>query len=367
MWLIPEGMRDHLPAEAATKRWLEHTLTSFFRSWGYAEVIPPTLEYDEVFSRQNQFRLIDRTGQVLALRPDLTTPVARMAATRLEAMSLPLRLFYCGQVFRHQNSRVGSLREFYQAGVELMGAKGAWADAEVISLAVEALQALGLAAFQISLGQVEIITRLLTARLEPGQVAGVKEALARKDYVEVQHILKHQGLPWQLTDLQGGREVLERLLTWLPEEEGALQELAEVWSALEKSGLAAHLTLDFTLVRDLDYYTGIVFEIYAPGSGFPIGGGGRYDGLVAKFGRELAAVGFAFRLERLLEALGEHQMPAPEVDWLVGGQELGAVLAAARHLRQQGQKVEIWLEPCSAAELAQTARQRGIREHIYVS
>lgn len=374
---LPAGVRDILPDEAARVRQLENILAGLFTAWGYQEVIPPTFEYADTYSRKGNsqpqgylFRFIDREGEVVALRPEFTTPIARLVSTRLNRTSLPLRLFYLGNVFRYQSNVVGGQREFLQAGLELVGARGARADAEVLLLAAEALLSAGLEDFQILMGHVQITEALLAASFAPEDIPQVREALMRKDYVGLSRLMQVSDQPscaWQVRDLQGGREVLDRLRAVLPQQgNGPAQELAEVWEALAACGLQDRLSLDLTLVRDLDYYTGVVFEIYAPGLGFPLGGGGRYDHLLEQFGLDAPATGFALGVERLLSVLPSACQTQVVPDYLVGGEDTLAVLLRARELRRQGYRVELLAPEISRERAQEMARARGIKEICYL-
>ncbi|TDA67483.1 MAG: ATP phosphoribosyltransferase regulatory subunit [Clostridia bacterium] len=374
---LPAGVRDMLPEEAARVRQLENVLVHLFASWGYQEVIPPTFEYADTYTRKGSsqspgylFRFIDQEGEVVALRPEFTTPIARLVSTRLNRASLPLRLFYLGNVFRYQSNVVGGQREFRQAGLELIGATGARADAEVVLLAAEALLAAGLRDFHVLLGHVQITEALLAASFAPAGIPPAREALMGKDYAGLNRMAREYGLQpetWQVRDLHGGREVLDRLRTVLPEQgNGPARELAEVWEALSTCGLENLLSLDLTLVRDLDYYTGMVFEIYAPGLGFPVGGGGRYDHLLEQFGLEAPATGFAIGIERLLAVMPSSPQPPAPPDYLVGGKTTGDVLAQARELRRQGYQVELLAAGISREQAREAARVKGAKELCYL-
>ena len=172
---VPDGARDRLPAEAAAMRRLSARLDGVFRAWGYREVSPPVIEYLEAVSvgaaswgrREDLYQLFDRKGRTLALRPDMTTPIARLVATRLADEPLPLRLSYFSPVFRHRELRAGATSEIWQAGVEPVGVPGEVADAEVISLACAAVKAAELEGFRIGLGHVGIVEGLLRAPVCP--------------------------------------------------------------------------------------------------------------------------------------------------------------------------------------------------------
>ncbi len=319
-WPIPAGTRDLLPGEARRRRALENQMVTVFERWGYQEVATPTLEYFDTLAidlgeevGEELYRLLDRDGRLLVLRPDMTTPIARLVATRLRNQPLPLRLFYLANVFRYESPQAGRLREFGQAGVELIGSSGPEADAELIALAVEALRTAGLQEFQISLGEVQVINGLMEeTNLPESVIRSLKRALTQKDLVGLEdRLLEHQ-VPLQkremvlgISNFHGGLEIIQesRKLTSNQRTIQALDYLEQVWSSLIKLGVDSFVRLDLGVLRGFEYYTGIVFEGYSSDLGFPLCGGGRYDNLLSKFGYPCPATGFAVGIERLLLAL----------------------------------------------------------------
>lgn len=377
---IPAGVKDVLPQEAWAKRKLEGALVELFEKWGYQEVASPTFEFYEVVREEDNpedqlFKFIDREGRILALRPDMTTPIARMVTTHLQGGVLPWRLYYTGSVFRYESVQAGKLREFSQAGVELIGASGAGADGEVIALAIEALQACSLKNFRLGIGQVAIAKSLIEQITQDPVVAkGIKQAIIKKDLVALETILQREGGSLEqknklqeLATLHGSREVLAkaRKLSSQGEVLQQLDALEEVYEILESYGLADYIFFDFSILRDFDYYTGIVFEGYAPGLGYPVCGGGRYDGLLAKFGLEMPAVGFALGLERVMLAQSK-PFTRPAADYLLVGEDYGAMLKEAKKLREEGYRVEIDLLKQDLEEARQYAQTKGIKQVIAV-
>ncbi|MEW8958127.1 MAG: ATP phosphoribosyltransferase regulatory subunit [Moorella sp. (in: firmicutes)] len=350
---VPAGVRDLLPPEAAALRELEEELVAFFKGWGYREVLTPTFEFVETFQAGSPageegslYKFIDREGRVLALRPEMTAPIARLVATSLKREAVPLRLCYRAGVFRYEEPRAGRLREFHQAGVELIGVGGEAADAEIIALAVETLLKAGLQEFRIGIGQVAVTKGVLQdLALPPEAVARVKGALAGKDLVGLGRLIDEYNLRGRkrrhlelLATLHGGKEALEEARANFDQggATAALAGLERVWEALAACGLEKWLFIDLGILRDFDYYTGIVFEGYVPGLGAPVCGGGRYDDLLGRFGYPCPATGFAVGLERLLMARGEIKGNGQDKGYLVAGRDLAAVLRRARELRREG-------------------------------
>ncbi|HHW06050.1 MAG TPA: ATP phosphoribosyltransferase regulatory subunit [Clostridia bacterium] len=375
-WQIPPGVRDILPPEAFSRRKLEEKLSSLFLAWGYREIIPPSLEYYEQLkgssAEEQLYKLIDPTGRILALRPDLTTPIARMVATHLREEPLPVRLFYFGNAFRYEALGGARQREFYQGGVELIGAAGTGADAEMLALAVEALRQAGLTEFQVGIGHVVLTDSFLAnAGVAPELSKEIKWLIARKDFVGLENRLSALGLAGPLGQeiknilaLRGGREVLQKAksLARIPAMVQAIEQLEEVYQSLDALGLARYVFFDFSILRDLEYYTGIVFEGYAAGLGYPVCGGGRYDHLLGQFGWDVPAIGFAFGIERLMQTLpGANEAP---VDVLVVGGKVPERLKEAERLRQRGLKVEIDLLGRSRQEAAAYAARRNIAQVV---
>jgi ATP phosphoribosyltransferase regulatory subunit len=310
----PPGTRDILPTEMAELRELGGALRAAFEAAGYGQVRTPALEYEDVVRRGDDraagagYRLFDEQGRVLVLRPDMTISVARMVASRLGGREPPFRLYYSLHAYRPIEPRTPQASEFHQVGVELIGPSGPEGDAEVLSLVSRALEAAGLARHRIGLGDGSLYRGLLRELEVPEpERLPLLETLSRRDLVGLEASVDRLGLSpaarrllVELPTLRGGPEVLARADG---PAEPALENLRRCHELLEGSGVAERVIFDLGLVRELGYYTGAVFEIYDPAVGFALGGGGRYDGLLARFGRDLAACGLALDLERVHVAL----------------------------------------------------------------
>ncbi|HEV8673200.1 MAG TPA: ATP phosphoribosyltransferase regulatory subunit [Methylomirabilota bacterium] len=356
---LPTGVKIYLPDEAARLRGLQERLMAVFRLWGFREVMTPTYEFFDVLAvgtdpalQERMFRFVDReTGRMLALRADVTPQIARIAATRLRDRPKPYRLAYRTNIFRYDEPRVGRQREFYQAGVELIGLDKPEADAEMIAMAIEGFRAAGLGRFQIDVGQVEFVRGVLDGLgVEREVVLGLRDALRRKDAPELQRQVSElqvssatADLLLALPTLHGrGTEVLTRaaVLAQNPRSERAVQSLSEVHRLLTAYGLAEAIMLDLGEVRGFDYYSGVNFEGYAEGYGAELCGGGRYDHMLARFGESCPATGFAFDVNRLilaLEAQGfELPVRGPEVFIIDFTDDKTTALALSRRLRDRG-------------------------------
>jgi ATP phosphoribosyltransferase regulatory subunit len=319
---IPPGTRDVLPAEMRELRRLEGALAGVFERFGYGEVATPTIEYDEVLARGDErgapvaYRFFDADGELLAIRTDMTVPIARLVATRLAADEPPFRLSYFANAYRAVRPQRGQMREFAQAGVELVGVEAPEGTAEVVEVLSAALDAVGLTRAVIGLGDADLYRQLLAE-------LGVDEArrermlglLATHDLVGLEAEVDALGLGsderdtlLRLPNLRGGAEVLDeaRALGGAAVER-ATQRLAATYDALSRRGVAGRINLDLGLLRDLGYYTGAILEVYDPAVGHVLGGGGRYDELMGRFGRPLPATGFALYLERVHIAQAEEE------------------------------------------------------------
>jgi ATP phosphoribosyltransferase regulatory subunit len=285
-----------------------------FAGAGYGEVYTPALEYEGTFERSQAFgarpayRVFDEQGQVLVLRPEMTIPIARVAATRYATAELPLRFCYLAYAYRGVRPQRGQSREFLQAGVELLGSPGAKGTAEVLGVLCDALDGAGLRNYRVGLGDASLYPSLLEAfGVAPERRERILTELADGDFVGVDREIHALGLADEqarlllaLARTRGGPEVLEAL------EGGALHDALRgmrAVHALLEPDVAQRIIFDLGLVRSFGYYTGAVFQVYDPAYGVPLGSGGRYDDLLGSFGRALPAVGFALNVERLHIAL----------------------------------------------------------------
>src|SRR6266436_6234074 len=318
---LPKGAKLYLPEEAAQKRVVEERLLGVFRRWGYREVVTSAYEYFDVIAQgtdhelaERMFKMVDReSGRLLALRADITPQIARIVATRMREEPKPLRLHYVTNVFRYDEPHVGRYREFYQAGVELVGLPNPEGDAEMIAMTVEGLQALGLERFQIDVGQAAFFRGILEDLAADEPIAReLRSALGHKDQSALERLVGELHAPAAVTELllalpalYGRGDVLDRAerLVKNARSEAALQNLVEVYRLLRAYGLADSVLLDLGEVRGFDYYSGVHFEAYVSGLGASLVGGGRYDQMLGRFGYDCPATGFAFETGRALLAM----------------------------------------------------------------
>ena len=375
----PYGTQDFLPEEAAAKRAIEQKIFNLFASFGYEEVVTPTMEYLETLTTSSGraiephlFKMFDRNNRTLALRNEMTTPIARLSVGRLKDSPLPLKLSYNTNVFRFRTNQPGRQCEFYQAGVELLGISNAFADAEVIALAAQALKVSGLADFKICLGQVEFASGLMEQNnLSHELQTEIKSAIERHDIVALENLPVADSLK-KVPKLQGGREILQTAESIADNERSrkALDNLTEIYRLLEIYGVADKITFDLGLIRDFEYYTGMVFEAYAAGVGYSLAGGGRYDNMLKDFGAACPATGFALGIERILSArkiqgVAENLRAKDFYLSYEAGKEEAAIKKAAE-LRAAGKIVEVSLIPQNKSDAEKSCAEKNCKELMYV-
>jgi ATP phosphoribosyltransferase len=380
----PRGFRDTLFQEACERRTLVASMEGVFAAWGYLPVDTPaveecaTLEAGAGATLEGvAFRFIDSDGALLALRPEMTLPIARVVATRLAGVPGPFRIRYAADVYRERASLRGEARQFTQVGIELIGVNGAASDAEVVSLMVGALEAAGLTGCTVGIGTVSVLRALTDA--SGGDESWRREVLAAVhggDLVEVGLLTRRTGIDpaagaalRALPRIRGGADAIaacRELLRPLGRE-SALDTLEQTWDLLEATGLAGRIRVDFGIMRSFDYYTGLIVEAYAPGLGLPLGGGGRYDDVLAVFGAPMPAAGFALSLERVMIALQE-QGAAPAVSGpgaVIGGTDAAEVMRAAARVRARGCAVRLAVGSDGPAVIDE-ARRTGADEALLV-
>lgn len=360
--LVPVGMATILPRAAKQVRHLEAQLLEQVSNWGYDEIILPTFEYLDVLAPgleaellETCYQFIDRTtGRTLLLRPDATAQVARTIGMGLTGDALPQRLSYRTSVFRYEPEHAGRGREIFQVGAELVGVDDVSGDYEIISLLIECLQAIGLGSFTIALGHVGFIKGLLMrSGLSPQGQKRAEQAAAKKDLPRLEELLAGERIAKsaakairEAPELTGQEEVLERgrvLAAGDPALMAPLDRLSQLYHLLCATGHRDALLLDLGEFRGFDYYDGVVFDVFASGVGAELGGGGRYDHLIGRFGRNLPSTGFALDVDHLFRAVEWPQADAEEarIEYVVAGLRRSAreVIDLANKLRQGRRRV----------------------------
>lgn len=378
-------MATILPEAARHVRRLESQLLAQINRWGYEEIILPTFEYLDVLAPglepdliEKCYKFADRTtGRILLLRPDATAQIARTVAMGMMGSRLPLRLSYRATVFRYEPEHAGRDRELFQVGAELIGADDAAADSEIVSLLIECLRHVGLRSFKISLGHVGFFKELLVrAGLSPEGRKRAEQAAARKDLPKLQEILRDERVAksfahtiLEAPELSGQAEVLAKGRALAGRDKSLLQtldRLTKVYERLCAAGYRDVLFLDLGEFRGFDYYDGVVFDVFAEGIGVELGGGGRYDHLIGRFGRNIPSTGFALNVDRLFRGLGLSMKPPDDarLDVLVATSPASAKqgFTVARQLRQSDKRVIQRTISASEKSMMAAAMEAGIRE-----
>ncbi len=313
MFEKPLGMRDSFPQVNEQKEYVRSMARSVLREKGYDFIKTPSLEYLETIGRVSAieesalFKLVDNQGKMLVLRPDMTTPIARIAASKLLKEKNPLRLAYYANVFRAQQREGGRPAEFEQLGMELIGDFSAYGDCEVIYTAIELLKAIGLENFHITIGHAGLLESVLTANTRNKEESSeLRHLLVEKNVVgyvqKIEELSLEQAAKENLLSLiENETATLEAFPAFDQQVLGQMKQLKKLLE-MQVNGLE-RISFDFSLASHMSYYTGMLFEIYAEGSGFPIGNGGRYDELFEQFGVKVGATGFGIRVDRLVEVL----------------------------------------------------------------
>lgn len=365
---VPDGVQDMLPVECYNKRIVEENLRQVFFLSGYDEVETPGFEFQEIFvddsgenTRKDGIKFIDKDGEVLVLRPELTTPIARMAARKIQRF--PARLFYICNAYGNENAYYSSQREFAQAGIELLGEADASADAEVIAVAIDSLKRAGIENFRMEIGQVEFFKGLME---ESGLTSEESEELRllvdQKNDLAIELFLRNRSaendalaenveeLIRRLPTLYGGAEVFDQAaaLSSATRCQLAIENLKEIYGILKDMGLEEWVSVDFGMLQSIDYYSGLIFKGYCTGLGFSIISGGRYDKLLGRFGKDMGATGFALGIKRLLLGLEQQQKlkDLPGIDWVLSGalEKRKEVFQKMQELRCQGKRVIVEME-----------------------
>ena len=362
---IPNGMRYYFGAEARLRRAVEDEIMSVFDGWSYEEITTPSVDYLALFERgmghdqaRRAFRFMDTDGRLLALRPDVTSSVARAAATLFADRRRPLRFCYAAPVFRQQpQSHAEWRRESTQLGCELIGPSGSLADMEMLAVAVEILERMNLQNnYRITINSVEIFNGIAdrlsldsAARERMHQLMDIRDAAQLQSFLSAYEASAADCAAFsRLIQLSGKREILAQARRVITNERSvaALDALEQLWRMIEALNLSEAFELDLGDVSGLDYYTGLTFKIYVAGAGWRIGSGGRYDGLTANFGRPEQAVGFVLDLDALTDVLmrsGVTTLTRQSDDEAVplASDEPAALFQDARRRRAVGERVMV--------------------------
>ena len=323
----PKGTRDLLGKELASIRHVTHVMNNAFKRYGYEEIETPTFEYLELFEKKSGevvvkqlYSFKDKSGRALALRPELTVPAIRLYLTHLKSAPKPVKLCYFGDCFRYEEPQAQRWRQFIQSGVEVIGSPQPEADAEIIALADDIMQELGLSGYELRIGHIRLLREVLAhAGVRSDAQDSIMRAIDRHDEARLEEELsrmqvkaKDKELLRSLITLRGSTKVLkqaEKLVASLPKAKIALNNLHEILEHVRSFGVEK-FTIDFGIARGLEYYTDFVFELYV--DGVQVAGGGRYDELIELLGGDpCPAVGVGFGVDRIARTLLKRGMIVP--------------------------------------------------------
>jgi ATP phosphoribosyltransferase regulatory subunit len=323
---IPEGTRDLIFDECSRKNNIVNALRDFYLRCGFLETATPTLEFYDVFdldnlaiNQQKMYKLFDNTGRILVLRPDMTTPIARLAATKLKNEIFPIRICYSGSVFRVNESWDGKFSEITQSGIEILGSKQESADSEVIITAIKALLSIGLTDFELELGQAQFFKALLEdVSLEEEEIERLRSLVEKKNFASLRDFIEENQISLgkssealkNLPELFGGIEVLDkaRSLTNNTNALRAVKNIEDIYNNMNAIGLAEYVSIDLGMVQRINYYTGITFRGYSSKCAKTVLSGGRYDSLISKFGEDMPAIGFGINVDNIIAALDSEEV-----------------------------------------------------------
>lgn len=359
----PEGVRDIVNVQCGKKQALEQQILKSFHMYGYHDIQTPMFEYFDVFRKEigtvpskDLYKFFDKEGNTLALRPDITPSIARVAATLFGDEELPVRLCYTGNTFINHSSYQGRLREITQMGVELIGDDTVEADGEMLALVIEALLSVGLKEFQLSVGNVDYFSSLIEdANLDEEAKEQVIRFINNRNYFGVEDYLDKIRVKRSsreafaaLNGLVGGLEVLKAAKEIAPNSSGimAVKRLEKIYNVLKMYGLEKFITFDFSMTGGTyGYYTGIIFRGYTFGTGDAIVKGGRYDKLLEKFGKESPSIGFAIVVDELMNAMNRQKLrivyTRKNTMILYDDGKAGEAVSLAKDLRKKAKNVEL--------------------------
>ncbi|MGM0410311.1 MAG: ATP phosphoribosyltransferase regulatory subunit [Bacillota bacterium] len=376
----PKGMKSYLPESTFEIKEIKENIEDVFARWGYKEIMTPLMEYYDILingvgekNKQELYKLIDREGDVLALKSEMTAPIARTVANRISEINFPLRYSYFSSVYRYNQDQQGKNREIYQMGVELIGDKKITADAETLILAVEAIKGSGINDFEMDIGHVKYLEGVFSEfNLDNKEREKIKSYLNKRNVVGLRKYLnkfENNKVLEELLLLRGGEEIFSQVkdLTDNKLILKAIENLKEVYDFLEDYGVSKYINFDLSLIRGFNYYTGIVFEAFSKSLGYLICGGGRYDNLIEKFSnKKIPAIGFALGIDRIRLAIKNEKIEFQEKDGkklvLFQKKNRKSALKYLRNLHYQGDQAVMYM--VNDDEIDKLKNNKSIKNYI---
>ncbi|HHU71807.1 MAG TPA: ATP phosphoribosyltransferase regulatory subunit [Clostridiales bacterium] len=386
----PEGVRDIYNYECASKLSLQSKLHKVLKSYGYEDIQTPTFEFFDIFSEErgtvpskDMYKFVDRDGNTLVLRPDITPSIARCVAKYYKEESLPIRLCYMGNTFVNNSSYQGKLKEVTQLGAELMNDDCVEADAEMIALTIECLLKSGLVEFQVEIGYADFFRAIVE---EAGfdqdfEVIKLRELIQSKNRFGVEELVKSKNIKnelkeifLKLPELFGPIDVLSSAKETTNNSRAikAIQRLEDLYIILKEYGYEKYISFDLGMLSKYNYYTGIIFKAYTYGTGEAIATGGRYDKLVAQYGKETPAIGTAIVIDQLMFALSRQnlneQFPNEDTMILYEREYREQAISLADHFRKDGLNIILQMSNAqkSIEEYIQYSKRMNIGGILYI-
>ncbi len=384
----PEGVRDIYNSEFQRKDIVENNMKDVMKHYGFHQFVTPTFEYFDIFNKErgtvpskDMYKFVDRDGETLVLRPDMTPQAARCVAKYFKNEEFPIRLFYHGSVFVNHSGYQGKLKESTQIGAELYNDATPEADAEMAALMIDCLSASGLTKFQVVAGQADFFRALVEeAGFSEDETDELRSLIEMKNVFGVEQLLSEKEISAELKEVFtklsshfGSIETIHSMkqLTKNDRAIAALHRLEQFYEALCLYGKEDHISFDLGMLSQFNYYTGILFRAYTHGTGDVIAAGGRYDSLVGQFGKQAPAIGIAVYSDQLLTALlrqGLLEHPAAEGTLLVySDTNKKKAVETAEKLRAEGVAVTLVKEClCAEKEMEQYAAQIGAKTILHI-
>ncbi len=379
----PEGVRDIYGEDCEKRNRIQQDIHAVMKLYGFKDIQTPTFEFFDIFNRERgtaksaeMFKFFDQYNNTLVLRPDLTPSIARCVAKYYEKEEMQLRLCYTGSTFTRLSGYQGKLSENTQIGAEMMNDPSSDADGEMIAMTIECLQKSGLQEFKVDIGHADIFRGVIEETdLTEEEIEQLKTYLNNKNIFAVEDMLEHRSMPAEcknllikMPDLFGGIETLQYVkeLTKNTRACEALNRLEKIYEILASSGLEEHITFDLGMLSHYEYYTGVIFKAYTYGTGDAIVTGGRYDNLVEQFGKKTPAIGFAFMLDQLMDALRSQEVTieTDEKDSLILYRSANRkkALELAQTLRKQNKPVRLMRKDADTS--LNTYKEYGRRNEV---
>lgn len=358
----PEGVRDIYGEDCEKRYKVQNEIHAIMKLYGFKDIQTPTFEFFDIFNwergtvkSKEMFKFFDQYNNTLVLRPDITPSIARCVAKYYGREDMQIRLCYVGNTYIHRSGYQGKLSETTQVGAELMNDDSSDADGEMIAMTIECLLKSGLQEFKVDIGHAGLFRGLVEeADLAEEEIEQLKTYLSNKNIFAVEDMLEKKEIPSdckellvRLPDLFGGVEKITaaKEKTKNPSALQALDRLEKIYEILQTYGLQEHITFDLGMLSHYEYYTGVIFKAYTYGTGDAIVTGGRYDNLVGQFGKVTPAIGLAFVLDELMNALNSQQVTieAREADTLIlyRSKNRRAAVEMARRLRTEGRSARL--------------------------